>query len=147
MGLMSMSKHEREAFLAEARVGVLAVSSGDGAGAPLVTPIWYSYEPGRDVVMTTDGESVKTAQLRTAGVASLCVQTETAPYKYVVVEGTVSVDDGVDSSWRRDLARHYLGGELGDMYADATAESEPTAVTVRLTPTRWRTTDFGKQWS
>jgi len=147
MGLMSMSKDERETFLAEARVGVLAVSPSDGAGAPLLTPIWYSYDPGGDVVMTTDGESVKTALLRTAGAASLCVQTETAPYKYVVVEGTVSVDSGVDSSWRRDVARHYLGTELGDMYADATAESEPTAVTVRLTPTRWRTTDFGKQWS
>ena len=147
MGMMTMSKDEREAFLAEARVGVLAVSPGGGAAAPLLTPIWYSYEPGGDVLMTTDAGSTKTAQLRSAGTASLCVQTETAPYKYVVVEGTVSVDDGVDSSWRRDVARHYLGNELGDMYADATAESEPTAVTVRLTPSRWRTTDFGKQWA
>ena len=147
MGLMTMSKDEREAFLAEARVGVLAVSPGDGAGAPLLTPIWYSYEPGGDVVMTTGGSSAKTALLRSAGVGSLCVQTETAPYKYVVVEGKVSVDDGVESSWRRDLARHYLGNELGDMYTDATAESESTSVTVRLTPTRWRTTDFGKQWA
>lgn len=40
MGLMSMTKDEREAFLAEARVGVLAVTS---EGAPLLTPIWYSY--------------------------------------------------------------------------------------------------------
>ena len=145
MGLMSMSKDEREAFLAEARVGVLAVGSTDGA--PVLTPIWYSYEPGGDVLMTTGDGSTKTALLRVAGTATLCVQTETAPYKYVVVEGPVSVDDGVDSSWRRDVARHYLGNELGDMYADATAESESTAVTVRLTPSRWRTTDFGKQWS
>ena len=102
------------------------------------------------VVVAEDGALMRdglVAQLRSAGTASLCVQTETAPYKYVVVEGTVSVDDGVDSSWRRDVARHYLGNELGDMYADATAESEPTAVTVRLTPSRWRTTDFGKQWA
>jgi hypothetical protein len=74
------------------------------------------------------------------------VQTETAPYQYVVVEGPVMVDDGVDSSWRRTLARHYLGDELGEMYTDATADHEATSVTVRLTPERWRTTDFSKQW-
>ena len=145
MGVMTMTKEEREAFLAEARVGVLAVASA--GGAPLLTPIWYSYEPGGDVVMTTDGASTKTALLRSATTASLCVQTETAPYKYVVVEGPVSVADGVESTWRRGVAHHYLGDALGDMYADATMESEPTAVTVRLTPQRWRTTDFGKQWS
>ena len=145
MGLMTMSKAEREAFLAEARVGVLAVA-GSGDAAPMLTPIWYSYEPGGDVVMTTDGSSAKTSRLRGAGTASLCVQTETAPYKYVVVEGPIALDDGVDPKWRRDVAHHYLGDELGDLYTDATAESEATAVTVRLTPTRWRTTDFAKQW-
>ena len=145
MGLMTMSKAEREAFLEEARVGVLAVAGSDGS-APMLTPIWYSYEPGGDVVMTTDGSSAKTALLRGAGTASLCVQTETPPYKYVVVEGSITVDDGVDSDWRRGLACHYLGTELGDMYFDATTEHEASAVTVRLTPIRWRTTDFGKQW-
>ena len=143
MGLMTMTKEEREAFLAEARVGVLAVASG---GAPMLTPIWYSYEPGGDVVMTTDGTSAKTQLLRDAGTASICVQTEAAPYKYVVVEGPVTVDDGVDSAWRRAVAHHYLGAELGDMYADATIDHEASAVTVRLTPHRWRTTDFNKQW-
>ena len=145
MGVMTMTKEEREAFLAEARVGVLAVASGDGT-APLLTPIWYSYEPGGDVVLTTDRASVKTALLRAAGLASVCVQTETAPYKYVVVEGPLSIVDGVDPKWRRDVARHYLGDELGDLSTDSTTDSEGSAVTVRLTPTRWRTTDFGKQW-
>src|SRR3954452_16093970 len=128
MGQMTMTKDEREAFLAEARVGVLAVAS---AGAPMLTPIWYSYEPGGDVLMTTDGASAKTQLLRDAGTASLCVQTETAPYKYVVVEGDVTVADGVDPEWRRAVARHYLGAELGDMYTDATMDHEAPAVTVR----------------
>jgi PPOX class probable F420-dependent enzyme len=144
MGVMSMTKDEREAFLAEARVGVLAVTSD---GAPLLTPIWYSYEPGGEVVITTAADAPKTALLRAAGKASVCVQTETAPYKYVVVEGAVTIDAGVDSKWRGDVARHYLGDELGDMYADATADAENDAVTIRLKPERWRTTDFGKQWA
>jgi nitroimidazol reductase NimA-like FMN-containing flavoprotein (pyridoxamine 5'-phosphate oxidase superfamily) len=42
---VSMSAGEREAFLAEVHVGVLAVEGGPGRG-PLVTPVWYSYRPG-----------------------------------------------------------------------------------------------------
>lgn len=145
MGVMTMTKEEREAFVAEARVGVLAVSGTDGA-PPSLTPIWYTYQPGGDVVMETSGASPKTALLRATGTASLCVQTETPPYKYVVVEGPVSITDALDEAWRRGLARRYLGDELGDMYADATKEQAAGAVTIRLTPARWHTTDFAKQW-
>jgi PPOX class probable F420-dependent enzyme len=143
MGLMTMTRDEREAFLAEARVGVLAVASG---GAPLLTPVWYSYEPGGEVLIVTGGDTPKVALMHEAGSASLCVQTETAPYKYVVVEGTVTIDGDVDDKLRSDMAHHYLGVEQGDMYLQATAESVATSVTVRLQPERWRTTDFAKQW-
>jgi len=145
MGVMTMSRAEREAFLADARVGVLAVTAADGA-PPSLTPIWYTYEPGGDILMETSGASPKTALLRTAGHASLCVQTEAPPYKYVVVEGTVAITDALDETWRRGLARRYLGDELGDMYTDATKENAAGAITIRLTPARWHTTDFGKQW-
>ena len=145
MGVMTMSKAEREAFLAEARVGVLSVQASGGA-APSLTPIWYTYEPGGDIVMSTDGSSAKTSLLRAAGTASLCVQAEAAPYKYVVVEGPVAITEALDETWRRGLARRYLGDELGDLYTEATKENVVGAVTIRLTPTRWHTTDFGKQW-
>ena len=145
MGVMSMTKAEREAFVAEVRVGVLAVTGSDGT-PPSLTPIWYTYEPGGDIVMETSGTSPKTALLRSAGTASLCVQTETPPYKYVVVEGSVAISDGHDEAWRRGMARRYLGDELGDMYADATKEQAAEAVTIRLTPARWHTIDFAKQW-
>jgi PPOX class probable F420-dependent enzyme len=143
MGQLTMTKAEREVFLAEVHVGVLAVN---GDGVPSLTPIWYSYEPGGDVVMHTAGESPKTAMLRAAGRASLCVQTETAPYKYVVVEGAVVIEDYADSAWRRKTAHRYLGPEVGDMYMEATTNTEPGSVMVRLTPERWRTTDYAKQF-
>ena len=140
-----MTKDEREAFLAGQHIGVLAVAGG--GGAPVVTPIWYSYEPGGEVVLTTDRGSPKAGALRDAGAASFCVQTETAPYQYVVVEGPVTIADGVYPSWRRALSRRYLGDELGDLYTDSTMEHEATAITVRLTPERWRTVDYAKQFS
>jgi PPOX class probable F420-dependent enzyme len=141
MGALTMTKQEREDFLAGSRIGVLAVN---GDPAPVVTPIWYSYEPGGDVVVTTGTASNKAEALRAAGHASLCVQTESAPYQYVVVEGPVTITDGVDPDWRRGVARRYLGEALGDAYTESTMEEEKTAVTVRLTPQRWRTTDYNK---
>jgi len=137
-----MTKQEREEFLAGTHVGVLAVN-GD-ADAPVVTPIWYSYEPGGDVVMTTGTSSTKAAALRRAGRASFCVQTESAPYSYVAVEGPVAMTDGVDSEWRRGIAHKYLGDGIADTYIESTMEEEKTAVTVRLTPEKWRTTDYNK---
>jgi PPOX class probable F420-dependent enzyme len=141
MGALTMTKQDREDFLAGIHIGVLAVN---GDGAPVVAPIWYSYEPGGDVIVSTDSASNKVEALRDAGRASLCVQTETAPYQYVVVEGPVTLTDGVDPEWRRGLARRYLGETLGDAYIESTTEEERTAVTVRLSPQKWRTTDYSK---
>jgi PPOX class probable F420-dependent enzyme len=143
MGQLTMTKAEREAFLAGVHIGVLAVNDD---GVPSLTPIWYTYEPGGDIVMETQSDSPKTKALRAAGRASLCAQTEEAPYKYVVVDGSVTIEDGVDPDARRALAHRYLGRELGDMYYDATAASEQSSVTVRLTPERWKTTDYTKQF-
>jgi PPOX class probable F420-dependent enzyme len=143
MGALTMTKQEREAFLAGTHIGVLAVAGGADGAAPIITPVWYSYEPGGDVVLSTGAASDKTAALRRTGRASLCVQTETAPYQYVVVEGSATVTDGVDQDWRRDVARRYLG-DFGDAYVESTKDEQATSVTVRLAPDRWRTTDYGK---
>ena len=143
MGQLTMTKAERESFLADVRIAVLAVNSD---GVPSLTPIWYAYEPGGDVVMITAGESPKTALLRTAGRANLCVQNETAPYQYVVVDGAVAIDDVVGDDLRRSMAHRYLGPELGDMYIEATVDEARGSVVVRLTPEHWHTTDYNKQF-
>jgi nitroimidazol reductase NimA-like FMN-containing flavoprotein (pyridoxamine 5'-phosphate oxidase superfamily) len=46
-----MSVAEREEFLAQVHVGVLAVPAG--GRAPLVMPVWYSYQPGGEVSVIT----------------------------------------------------------------------------------------------
>jgi hypothetical protein len=48
---LTMTKEEREAFLADVHVAVISVAE-DGHG-PLVVPIWYSYEPGGEVRIIT----------------------------------------------------------------------------------------------
>jgi hypothetical protein len=139
MSALSMTTAEREAFLAELHVGVFAV---DRPGAPpLVAPVWYGYEPGGDVHLLFAESSEKLRLAEAAGQASLCVQTEVMPYKYVTVEGPTVVG-AVDLDLKRDLARRYLGPEVGDLYLEATAGT--TGPVVRLTPTRWRTSDYAR---
>ena len=48
----TMTREEREQFLAGAHVGVLSVASESGGG-PLAVPVWYSYQPGGPVSVIT----------------------------------------------------------------------------------------------
>jgi nitroimidazol reductase NimA-like FMN-containing flavoprotein (pyridoxamine 5'-phosphate oxidase superfamily) len=82
---LTMTRFERESFLADLHVGVLGVNA-EGRG-PLIVPVWYSYEPGGTVNVITGENSRKAALIDSTGRFSLCVQTELAPYKYVTVEG------------------------------------------------------------
>jgi PPOX class probable F420-dependent enzyme len=143
VGVLTMTKAEREEFLAGLHVGLLCVAAGADQ-APVVAPVWYAYEPGGDVVLLTHAEGEKTPHLRAAARASFCVQTEELPYKYVTVEGPVVVSEEHDADRRREIAERYLGPELAAGYLASTADTEN--VTVRITPDRWRTVDFMKQF-
>jgi hypothetical protein len=132
-----MTKVEREAFLADVHVGVLAVDE-PGRG-PLSLPIWYLVDDG-EVVMSIGAESLKARLLAAAGRATLTIQTEDPPYKYASIEGPVTI--GPAAHDRFELASRYLGAELGQWYVDNTP-SDGT-VDLRLRPEHWRTHDFAK---
>jgi uncharacterized protein len=132
------------AFLADVHVAVISVAE-DGRG-PLVVPIWYSYQPGGEVRIITGGTSRKGKLLERAGRFSLCVQTETLPYKYVSVEGPiVAVEAANLERDRRPLARRCLGTEVGDAYVESTRDVVGN-VLVRMRPERWLTVDYAKQY-
>jgi PPOX class probable F420-dependent enzyme len=134
----NMTKEERETFLAEVHVGIVAVE--DSGRSPLAIPVWYHYEAGGSVRIMTGGTSRKAELIGRAGQASLVVQTEAPPYKYVSVQGTATILGTSDHDERRSLARRYLGREGGDAFMEATAEAEN--VTIEITPDIWRTFDY-----
>jgi len=139
---LAMTKEEREAFLADIHVAVISVAE-DGHG-PLGVPIWYSYEPGGEVRIITGRASRKGKLLERAGRFSLCVQTETLPYKYVSVEGPLVAVEAADLERdRRPLARRCLGTELGDRYIENRRDAVGS-VLVRMRPERWLTRDYAK---
>lgn len=137
----SMTRAEREAFLAQTHVGILSVEE-PGRG-PCSTPVWYRYAPGGAIRITLSPTSRKARLLRGAGRASLCAQTESIPYRYVTVEGPIELREADVSEDRREMALRYLGTARGERYLAATSGGEE--ILLLLHPTHWRTVDFAKE--
>ncbi len=140
--MATMSDGERDDFLDERRVAVLAIQR-DGKG-PLCAPVWYrrSGDGGFEVAMAD--ASAKAGLLRASGRATLCIQDEGRPYRYVTAEGPVSLR--VLSHEERheiltDIASRYLGERAGAAYADNFPGHEEALVS--LTVERWRTEVLG----
>jgi hypothetical protein len=109
-------------------------------------PVWYAYDPGGELHVVTARTSLKGQLLVQSGRFSLCAQTETAPYKYVSVEGPiVAIEEAHLERDLRPLARRYLGPEMGDQYVETTASEHGDNVRVRMRPERWLTADFAKE--
>lgn len=139
--MSKMSKEEREAFLARPHVGVLGIER-PGRG-PLTVPIWYAYEPGGDVVILTSPDSLKGRLIAAAGQFSMCVQSEALPYKYVMVEGSVTETRACDIDGdARPMAHRYLGVAAGDQYIGAGDDSSSVVISMR--PKTWYSVDYGK---
>lgn len=134
-----MTQAEREAFLADLHVGVLAIPS---AGAPLTAPIWYDYEPGGNIWVLTGPESRKGKLLAVGTQVTLVAQQEAMPYAYLSVEGTVTTINEPAEGDTLHMAVRYLGEEMGTGYAQANADSGSVRVTIH--PERWLSVDYAK---
>ena len=95
MAQTRMTKAERESFLADLHVGILAIPSD---GAPLTAPIWYDYEPGGDIWVLTGPNSKKVLQ-------KLVHDDITLPFM-----GCAKMDVGLVGA---RVARMSVAGELG----------------------------------
>lgn len=141
MSSFVMTVEEREAFLSGAHIGILAV---ERAGrAPLAVPVWYDYEPGGEVLIWIERDTVKDRSIRAAGRLSLATQDENPPYRYVTVEGPAVADDEPPTReqalriagryWPEEQARAYVDGSLG-----------AHSVLVRVRPEKWLSNDQSK---
>jgi len=139
MSELTMAPTDREAFLAEPHIGVLTIARGEGQ-PPLASPIWYELVDGV-VVVNVGRDSVKARLAAAAGVASLTVQTEQLPYRFVTVGGPVSLGPADDDT-RRRIAARYLPAATVEEYL-ATGDTADM-VTLRLTPATWHSNDYSR---
>jgi PPOX class probable F420-dependent enzyme len=140
--MAEMTDAERDEFLAERRVAVLAIERRDQG--PLCAPIWYRRAADGTFEVAMADASVKARLLRARGRATLCVQDEGRPYRYVTAEGPVTLRVMSATECHEaltDIASRYLGAEAGARYADAFPGHDEALVT--LTPERWRTEVLG----
>lgn len=132
--MRKMTPEETRAFLlAETRTGKLATTRADGR--PHVAPIWFTLD-GEDIVFTTGAESVKGKSLQRDQRASLCVDDDTPPYAFVIIEGTVTLSEEPAAllHWATVLGGRYMGAEQAAAYGQR--NGVPGELLVRLTPIR-----------
>jgi nitroimidazol reductase NimA-like FMN-containing flavoprotein (pyridoxamine 5'-phosphate oxidase superfamily) len=142
---IAMTQQEKENFLAGVHVGVISIAQA--GRAPLAIPIWYAYEPGKEIRFVTGGASQKGKLLTLNSKVSLCAQEEQMPYKYVSVAGTVvGIDPAEVERDIRPLAQRYYGREGGDQYITRVYGSGVTDgdLRIRIRPDRWVAADYSR---
>lgn len=138
---LTMGTAEREAFLADTHVGVIAVSRGERG--PLAVPIWYAYRVGGEVVLWIERGSAKERLIRDAGRFSLCAQVEEPPYKYVTVEGPVVAWEEAPSAGRAlEIALRYMPADEAADFVERSLSDK--SMLVRMSPELWLSRDEGQ---
>jgi PPOX class probable F420-dependent enzyme len=115
------------------RTGKLAVTRADGR--PHVTPIWFVLD-GDDLVLTTEESSLKGRALRRDPRVSLCVDDDTPPYSFVVIEGEATLSGDLDQlrHWAAVIGGRYMGADRAAEYG--ARNGVPGELLVRIRPTR-----------
>jgi PPOX class probable F420-dependent enzyme len=129
-----MTREETRAFLLDGtRTGKLATARADGR--PHVTPIWFTLD-SEAIVFTTHGTSIKAKALRRDDRVCMCVDDQTAPYSYVMVEGTAALSEDLDElvRWATVIGGRYMGADRAEEYG--ARNGVPGELLVRISPTR-----------
>jgi PPOX class probable F420-dependent enzyme len=150
-----MTREETRAFLLDGtRTGKLATARADGR--PHVTPIWFTLDvptvavassgfaatdgeaavAAEAIVFTTHGTSIKAKALRRDDRVCMCVDDQTAPYSYVMVEGTAALSDDLDElvRWATVIGGRYMGADRAEEFG--ARNGVPGELLVRIMPTR-----------
>jgi PPOX class probable F420-dependent enzyme len=127
-----MTEQEWHAFVMEGtRTGKVATLRRDGR--PHVVPVWFVLD-GEDIVFTTGATSVKGQGLRRDGYACMCVDDQTPPFSFVMIEGPVELSTDPDEL--REIATRIGRRYMGDARAEEFGARNATAgeLLVRLRP-------------
>jgi len=132
--MAQMTEAEWKAFLAAGtRTAKVATTRADGR--PHVTPIWFALD-GEHLLFTTGGTSVKARSLRRDPRIALCVDDQTPPYAFVIVEGTATMSEDPVAllHWATVIGGRYMGQDQAETYGKR--NGVPGEVLVRVTPAK-----------
>ena len=132
--MTEMAGSEWKDFLLERpRTAKLATVRRDSR--PHVAPVWIDLDDGT-IVFTTSRGSAKGRAIRRDPRVALCVDEETPPFAFVIVEGLASVSEDLEEMlvWATRIAGRYMGIDAAEAYGRRNAV--PGELLVRVTPER-----------
>jgi PPOX class probable F420-dependent enzyme len=130
----TMTADERRRFLSEG-TRTMKVATVRADGQPHVVPVWFVLD-GDTVVFTTGEDTLKGRHLRRDPRVALCVDEETPPFAFVLIEGTAELIRNAPDllDWATRIAHRYMGAEQAAAYGKRNAvDSE---LLVRVAPTK-----------
>ncbi|WP_328525349.1 hypothetical protein [Kribbella sp. NBC_00359] len=143
--MTTMTKQQREEFLAGQHIGVVSVGRPDGL-PPTTVPTFYAYEPDGALTMFTNTQGRTTARgeaIKSAGVVTFLVQDENWPAKYVAVEATLDSATRPTIEQMLTITRRYMPEEAAQQFAHSEVDNpDSTIVFFSFTPTRWFSGDY-----
>lgn len=115
------------------RTGKVATVREDGRAH--VVPVWFVFDDDGSIVFTTFHTTVKARAVARDPRVTLCVDDQTPPYSFVMVEGRVTISDDRDELRRcaSRIGARYMGEDEAEAFGERNAvEGE---LVVRMTPT------------
>ncbi len=139
MANVRMSDDERNAFLAEPRLGILITLRVDGT--PIGIPVWFDWN-GEVVKMFAGKDSNKVVRLKNNPTASLLVTNRVGePERWIAFDGTVGISEHGGIELAEKLAPRYWDMSDAGRAAELATwrEYADTFCLLTLTPARIRT--------
>jgi len=136
----AMSSQELEDFLSESNLARIATVKPDGS--PHVTPVWCLWEDNRLLIAIPKG-SVKERNILHNNKVAVTIDTDTAPHRGVIIEGTAEIEGEVSEETERKFCEKYLNPEDVDEYMRY-AHAKFKSVLLRIRPERIISWDYSK---
>ena len=133
--MQTMTEQQARDFLSSGtRTAKLATVREDGR--PHVAPIWFVLDDDGTVVFTTGAGTMKGRAIQRHPAVCLCVDDETPPFAFVMVDGTAETSEDPDDllDWAKRIGARYMGADQADAYGRR--NGVPGELLVRVTPTR-----------
>jgi len=131
--MITFTDEQRAFLLHGTRTAKLATVRKDGR--PHVVPVWFVMD-GETIIFTTGEHAVKAANIRRDARISLCVDDDTPPFAYIIIEGTVTLDTDQSAllHWATRIGGRYMGEALAEQFGKR--NGVPGEVLGRLTATK-----------
>ena len=115
------------------RTAKVATVRADGRSH--IAPVWFVLD-GNSIVFTTWHTTVKANNIRRDPRVCICVDDETHPYAFALIEGTAEMSTDPDALLHRatQIAGRYMGEALAESYGKRNGVAGE--LLIRVTPTK-----------